>query len=216
MKAIGRVSFDSSIHPKPGEPAPPFEAQSTYGTVRLDDFKDTWLILLSHPGDFCPAWSSDIKRFAERYSQLRKLNCELLGIGSRDSNSPLMWPKSVKEQFGVKIWFPVIFDPKNELAEKYGMVDPKNEWAGVRRSICIIDDSQILRAIIYYSPGRGETMDEIIRLVGLLQTSNASGIVTPENWRPGDEWILTAPKQEKQMVEEQVEVGEKEPELWYF
>lgn len=42
---------------KIGQKAPDFEAISTFGKVKLDDYKGKWLILFSHPGDFTPVKS---------------------------------------------------------------------------------------------------------------------------------------------------------------
>ena len=39
---------------KIGQPAPDFTADTTYGTICLDDYKGKWLVLFSHPGDFTP------------------------------------------------------------------------------------------------------------------------------------------------------------------
>jgi len=36
--------------------------------------------------------------------------------------------------------------------------------------------------------------DEIFRLVKALQTSDKHGVVTPENWQPGDKVIVPPPK----------------------
>jgi peroxiredoxin (alkyl hydroperoxide reductase subunit C) len=38
--------------PRIGETAPDFEAASTFGTIRLEDFRGSWLIFFSHPADF--------------------------------------------------------------------------------------------------------------------------------------------------------------------
>ena len=38
--------------PRIGEPAPDFEAESTFGTIRVEDFRGSWLIFFSHPADF--------------------------------------------------------------------------------------------------------------------------------------------------------------------
>ena len=40
--------------PRLGSPAPQFEAVTTHGTLRLADFKGSWLIMFSHPADFTP------------------------------------------------------------------------------------------------------------------------------------------------------------------
>lgn len=35
--------------PRIGDPAPKFEALTTYGQISLDDYKGSWLVLFSHP-----------------------------------------------------------------------------------------------------------------------------------------------------------------------
>ncbi len=37
-----------------GDRAPEFEAASTHGTIRLEDFHGHWLMFFSHPADFTP------------------------------------------------------------------------------------------------------------------------------------------------------------------
>ena len=39
---------------KIGQHAPDFSAETTYGSVCLDDYKGKWLILFSHPRRFYP------------------------------------------------------------------------------------------------------------------------------------------------------------------
>ena len=39
---------------KVGQIAPDFEATTTMGTIKLNDYKGKWIILFSHPGDFTP------------------------------------------------------------------------------------------------------------------------------------------------------------------
>lgn len=39
---------------KIGQKAPDFSAETTYGSVSLDDYKGKWLVFFSHPGDFTP------------------------------------------------------------------------------------------------------------------------------------------------------------------
>ena len=37
-----------------GQKAPDFEAETTFGKIKLEDYKGNWLVLFSHPGDFTP------------------------------------------------------------------------------------------------------------------------------------------------------------------
>jgi len=66
--------------PRLGEQAPAFEALTTQGTVRLEDFKGSWLILFSHPADFTPVCTTEFIGFAKIHPQLKKRGVELLGI----------------------------------------------------------------------------------------------------------------------------------------
>ncbi|MEW6229889.1 MAG: redoxin domain-containing protein, partial [Bacillota bacterium] len=50
--------------PRLGSPAPSFEAQTTHGTLRLDDFRGSWVILFSHPADFTPVCTTEFIAFA--------------------------------------------------------------------------------------------------------------------------------------------------------
>ena len=45
---------------KIGQKAPDFEALSTCGNIKLEDYKGKWLILFSHPGDFTPVYSYNL------------------------------------------------------------------------------------------------------------------------------------------------------------
>ena len=88
--------------PRIGDPAPQFEAMTTFGTLRLEDFKGSWLILFSHPADFTPVCTTEFIAFAEVHPELRKINCELLGLLVDSVYSHIAWVRNVKEKMGVK------------------------------------------------------------------------------------------------------------------
>ena len=45
---------------KIGRKAPDFEAVTTFGNIKLEDYQGKWLVLFSHPGDFTPVKSSSL------------------------------------------------------------------------------------------------------------------------------------------------------------
>ena len=45
---------------KLGQKAPDFDAVTTFGNISLKDYKEKWLILFSHPGDFTPVKSASL------------------------------------------------------------------------------------------------------------------------------------------------------------
>ena len=45
---------------KIGQKAPDFEADTTFGEIRLENYQGKWLVLFSHPGDFTPVYSYNL------------------------------------------------------------------------------------------------------------------------------------------------------------
>lgn len=45
---------------KIGQKAPDFEAVTTFGNIKLEDYQGKWLVLFSHPGDFTTVKSSSL------------------------------------------------------------------------------------------------------------------------------------------------------------
>ena len=70
---------------KIGQKAPDFNAVTTYGPRKLENYEGKWLVFFSHPGDFTPVCTTEMIAFAKAYSYFCQLNTELLGL-SIDSN----------------------------------------------------------------------------------------------------------------------------------
>jgi len=183
-----------STFPRLNEPAPEFEAVTTHGVLRLSDFRDRWLILFSHPADFTPVCTTEFIAFAEIYPELQKRGVDLLGLSIDSVYSHIAWVRNIEEKTGVKIPFPVIADLNKEVATLYGMIQPGASKTEAVRAVFIIDPKGILRAMIYYPLTTGRNMQEILRLIDALQTSDQYGVATPANWKPGDKVIVPAPK----------------------
>ncbi len=201
--------------PRLGSPAPQFEAPTTHGTLRLEDFKGSWLILFSHPADFTPVCTTEFMGFAKIHPELKKLNTELMGLSIDSVYSHIAWVRNIEEKMGVKIEFPVIADLNKEVATKYGMIMPGESKTETSRAVFVIDDKQVLRAMIYYPLTTGRNMDEILRLIKALQTTDANGVATPANWQPGDK-VIVPPPQTQEMAEERVKDKGVECTDWYF
>jgi peroxiredoxin (alkyl hydroperoxide reductase subunit C) len=179
--------------PRLGQPAPAFEAVTTHGTLKLEDFKGSWLILFSHPADFTPVCTTEFIAFAEIYPELQKRGVELLGLSVDSVSSHIAWVRNVEEKTGVNIPFPIIADLNKELSLTYGMIHPGQSKTETVRCVFIIDDKQVIRAILYYPLTTGRNMDEILRIIDALQTSDANAVATPANWRPGEMVVVPAP-----------------------
>ena len=180
--------------PRLGSPAPPFEAETTHGTLRLEDFKGGWLILFSHPADFTPVCTTEFVAFAKIAPELKKRNVELLGLSIDSTFSHIACVRNIEEKFGVKIPFPVIADLNKEVATLYGMIMPGESKTETSRAVFVIDDKGIVRAMVYYPLTTGRNVEEILRLIDALQTTDKHGVATPANWRPGEKVIVPPPR----------------------
>lgn len=201
--------------PRIGEPAPAFEAESTHGILRLEDFKGSWLVFFSHPADFTPVCTTEFLAFAAIHEQLRARNCELLGLSIDSIFSHIAWVRSIEEKFGTKIEFPVVADLSRQVAELYGMIMPGESKTETSRCVFVIDPKLTVRAVIYYPLTTGRNTDEILRLVDALQVTDANSVGTPANWRPGDKVIMPPPRTQD-AADERVKAEGIECVDWFF
>lgn len=200
--------------PRLGEKAPQFDAVTTQGALRLDDFKGGWLLLFSHPADFTPVCTTEFIAFAEIYDELQRRNVQLLGLSVDSVSSHIAWARNIEEKMGTKIPFPIIADLDKKVATAYGMIHPDQIKTGAVRCVFVIDPDGIVRAMIYSPLSVGRNIQEILRLIDALQTTDKYKVATPANWRPGDAVVVPAPR-----TQEEAEARMKEGyncEDWYF
>ena len=179
--------------PRINEPAPAFKAKTTHGERSLDDYKGKWLVLFSHPADFTPVCTTEFMGFAKAADRFQALNCELLGLSIDSVHSHIAWMRSIEEKFGVEIPFPIIDDLSMIVAKAFGMIHPGASDTSAVRATFIIDPEGIIRAMVYYPMSNGRSVDEFVRLLTALQTSDANKVATPENWQPGEPVIVLPP-----------------------
>jgi len=179
--------------PRVGEMAPSFEAVTTHGTLRLEDFKGSWLVLFSHPADFTPVCTTEFIAFSQAYPEFQKRGAELLGLSVDSVSSHIAWARNIQEKTGVKVPFPIIADLSKEVSIKYGMIHPGESKTETIRCVFIIDPDQVIRAILYYPLTTGRNISEILRIIDALQTTDKYGVATPANWQPGEKVIVPAP-----------------------
>lgn len=174
--------------------APEFNALTTSGPRTLDDYKGKWLILFSHPADFTPVCTTEFIGFAKHHDKFQSMNCELLGLSIDSLFSHLAWMRNIKEKFGVTIPFPIIEDIKMDVARAYGMIHPGAADTQAVRATFFIDPKGVLRAMVYYPMSNGRSIEEFVRLLEAMQTSDANSVATPEGWTPGCKVIVPPPK----------------------
>ena len=171
-----------------GDKLPQMAVTTTMGQMTLpDDLAGKWFVLFSHPADFTPVCTTEFVAFQKRYDDFKALNCELVGLSIDQVFSHIKWIQWIEEKIGVKIEFPVIADDMGNVAKGLGMLHP-GKGTNTVRAVFIVDDKGAVRTIFYYPQELGRNMDEILRAVKALQTSDSNGVAMPAGW-PSNELI---------------------------
>jgi len=174
-----------------GMKAPNFKCTTTFGELELTDFKGKWLVFFSHPGDFTPVCTTEFLAFASCYNKFKELDSELLALSIDSNSSHLAWVHNIYANSNVIVPFPVIADITGEIARLYNMKSDKD--TSCVRNVYIIDPGGTIRVILSYPKEIGRNINEILRILVALQTSDHENIVTPANWEKGVPTIVKSP-----------------------
>lgn len=205
-----------------GDKFPEMEVKTTHGVMKLPDhYKGKWFILFSHPADFTPVCTTEFYAFQKRYEEFRKLNTELIGLSIDQVFSHIKWVEWIEEKLGLKIEFPIIADDLGKVAGKLGLIHP-SKGTNTVRAVFIVDPHGIIRLILYYPQEIGRNIDEILRALKALQTSDSYEVALPANW-PNNELIgdkvIIRPASDVESAKERLELAkEKKIECydWWF
>nr|WKN34585.1 peroxiredoxin [Tunicatimonas sp. TK19036] len=186
--------------PRIGDQAPDFEAVTTKGKIKFSEFaQGKWIILFSHPADFTPVCTTEMSGFARRKAEFDALNTELLGLSIDSVHAHLGWVNNVKQNTGVYFDFPIIADLDMKVSKRYGMLQPNESETAAVRAVFFIDPEKKIRLIMYYPLNVGRNMDEILRALDALQTSDKHGVAMPLDWKRGEKVIVPPPKTLEEM-----------------
>ncbi len=213
------ISFSQKHIPLIGSTAPSFKANSTNGVLKFpDDFGNSWKILFSHPQDFTPVCTTELLELAYMQSEFKKLGVEVAVISVDNIKQHENWKRHL-ESIDFKgrglqtIQFPLFEDPDALNSIKYGMLHRPASTSKDVRGVYVIDSKNIVRSINFYPIEIGRNMDEIVRIVEALKTTDEENYVsTPVNWNKGDDVIVT----HKPFNEEQYKLNPKKYDDQYY
>lgn len=178
-----------------GEEFPTISCVTTQGPKNLPgDFKGSWFVLFSHPADFTPVCTTEFVAFQKRMQEFDALGCKLIGLSIDQVFAHIKWVDWIKEKLNEDITFPVIAGTES-IALKLGMLHP-GKGTNTVRVVFIVDPEGKLRLMMYYPQEIGRNIDEIIRCVKALQTSDKQGAIPagwPHNELIGDRVIVPPP-----------------------
>ena len=164
-----------------GDDFPQLAVSTTHGTLNLPgDLKGSWFVLFSHPADFTPVCTTEFVAFQKLVPEFDKLGVKLIGLSIDQVQSHLKWIEWIKEKLGVEITFPVIA-ANDSIANKIGLLHP-GKGTNTVRAVFIVDPNGKVRLVIYYPQEIGRNMEEIVRAVKALQTSDKNKVALPADW----------------------------------
>lgn len=182
-----------------GDKAPSFKENSTNGLLNFpEDYGKNWKILFSHPLDFTPVCTSEMCGLARNQERFDSLGVKVAVVSIDEVERHLLWIEFMERVLNkgdetVKIKFPIVADLSGEVSKKYGMLHSSMDDKRDVRGVFIIDPDNVVQAITFYPMSVGRNMDEILRTVIALQLTQKENVLTPLNWKPGDDVLVPHP-----------------------
>jgi len=158
--------------------------EGSFKTIKLEDYRDKWLVLFFYPLDFTFVCPTEITAFSDRLDEFHKLGAEVLGASIDSQFSHLAWTERPRQQGGIAgLRYPLLSDMDKTLAQDYGVLDPQ---AGVAlRGLFVIDPDGVVQHATINNLGIGRSVDETLRVLQAAQFVRENGEVCPANWQPG-------------------------------
>jgi peroxiredoxin (alkyl hydroperoxide reductase subunit C) len=202
-----------------GDKFPELKVQTTHGVKNIPgDYAGKWIVLFSHPADFTPVCTTEFVAFAKKNDDFKALNAELIGLSIDQVFSHIKWTEWIKENMGVEIPFPIIADDMGNVAKQLGMIH-KGKGTNTVRAVFLIDPQGITRIVLYYPQEIGRNIDEVLRALKALQTSDANGVATPANWPNNDifgDKVIIPPASDEETAKERLQDKSIECKDWWL
>ena len=150
---------------QPGITAPDFTLRSTPDqSISLNQYRGNPVILVFYPADFSPVCGDEMTLFNELLPEFQRLNAEVIGISVDGVWCHLAFSK----EKNLKIPLLADFEPKGEVAKKYGVYRKKDGIA--ERALFLLDKDGIIR-YSYVSPiGVNPGADGILKALESIST----------------------------------------------
>jgi len=168
-------------------PAPDFSTQALVGrdirTVRLQDFRGSWVLLLFYPLDFTFVCPTELVALNEHHDDFASRSCQVLACSTDSVYCHLGWVKSDERLAALR--YPLLSDLTKEIALRYGVLLP--ELGVALRGTFLIDDRGVLRWQSVHDLNAGRSVPEMLRVLDALQT----GKPCPCDWQAGQPTLQT-------------------------
>lgn len=166
-----------------GMNVPDFELDAYHAgdfkNFKLSERNGKWTVLFFYPLDFTFICPTELREFAKKEEEFKKLNAQVVGASTDSKNSHKAWfEKDLPE-----VKYPVIADTTHVLSKLFGVLKPDEGIA--YRGTFIIDPEGVLKYSLVSDLNVGRSVEETLRVLKALQT----GELCPIEWKPGQETL---------------------------
>jgi thioredoxin-dependent peroxiredoxin len=174
-----------------GDIAPDFSAETTQGPIKFHEWAgNSWVVFFSHPKDFTPVCTTELGEAARKAPEFAKRGVKVIALSVDPLESHKGWIGDIEDTQKTTVAYPIIADPKREIAQTYGMIHPKALDSFTVRTVFILDPNKKVRLMMTYPAPTGRNFDEILRVIDALQLTDKHSVATPANWKQGDDCVI--------------------------
>jgi alkyl hydroperoxide reductase subunit AhpC len=180
--------------------APDFEAETTAGRIRFHDWiGNGWAVLFSHPKDFTPVCTTELGYLAKIKPEFDKRGVKIIELSVDSVGDHERWAGDIRETEGHAPNFPMIGDADFKVSKLYGMLPASTAGDAAKRTaadnqtvrnVFVIGPDKKIKLIMVYPMTTGRNFDEVLRVIDSLQLTAKHKVVTPVNWKHGEDVII--------------------------
>ena len=131
--------------------------------------------------------------------EFEQRNCKIIGLSVDPVADHRNWVRDIEETQGHAVNYPLIGDSDLKVARLYDMIHPnavaKTEGRSAAdnatvRSVFIIGPDKRVKLILTYPMSTGRNFDEVLRVLDSMQLTARHQVVTPVNWKQGEDVII--------------------------
>ena len=177
MSLINREIEDFSLQAYQG---------NEFKTVTKKDLLGKWTVLFFYPADFTFVCPTELEDLQNKYSEFKKLGCEIYSVSTDSHFVHKAWHDSSKAIS--KLEYPMLADPTGKLTRS---LDAYIEADGMaERATFIINPEGRIVMYEVIAGNVGRNADELFRRLQASQFVHEHGDqVCPAKWKPGEETL---------------------------
>ncbi|UYP46810.1 Peroxiredoxin [Candidatus Lokiarchaeum ossiferum] len=104
------------------------------------------------------------------------------------------------------------------IGKTLGMIHP-GKGSNTVRAVFVVDTEGFIRLILYYTQEIGRNMDEIVRIVKILQIADKNKVAIPANWPNSElvgDHVIVPPAKDVKTAKERLKSKDHECYDWWL